>query len=56
MYLIYKEGKSVVAERFMITLKQKTYQYMTSISKNMYINKLAVQLMNTIIHVIAQSR
>ena len=56
MYLIYNEEKSVVAERFMITLKQKIYQYMTSIPKNMYINKLAVQLMNTIIHVIAQSR
>ena len=28
------EGKSVVAERFIRTLKTKTYKYMTSASKN----------------------
>ena len=34
MYLIQNEGKSVVAERFIRTLKTKTYKYMTSASKN----------------------
>ena len=37
---IYNEGKSVVAERFIRTLKTKIYKYMTSISKNVYIDKL----------------
>ena len=40
MYSIHKEGKSVVAERFMTTLKTKIYKYMTWISKNVYIDKL----------------
>ena len=40
MYLIHSEGKSVVAERFIRTLKSKMYKYMTSISKNVYIDKL----------------
>ena len=40
MNSIHNEGKSVVAERFIRTLKTKIYKYMTSISKNVYINKL----------------
>ena len=40
MYSIHNEGKSVVAERFIRTLKNKIYKYMTEISKNIYINKL----------------
>ena len=40
MYSIDNEGKSAVAERFMGTLKTKIYKYMTSISKNVYIDKL----------------
>ena len=40
MYSTHNEGKSVVAERFMKTLKSKIYKYMTSISKNVYIDKL----------------
>ena len=40
MHSIHNEGKSVVAERFIRTLKTKIYKYMTSISKNAYINKL----------------
>ena len=40
MYSILNEGKSVVAERFIRTLKRKIYKYMTSISKNVYIDKL----------------
>ena len=34
------EGKSVVAERFIRTLKNKIYKYMTSVSQNVYIDKL----------------
>ena len=33
-YSTHNEGKSVVAERFIRTLKSKIYKYMTSISKN----------------------
>ena len=38
MYSTYNEGKSVNAERFIRTLKNKIYQYMTSVSKNVYKN------------------
>ena len=34
------EGKSIVAERFIRTLKNQICKYMTSISKNVYIDKL----------------
>ena len=40
MYLTHNEGKSVVAERFIWTLKSKICKYMTSISINVYIHKL----------------
>ena len=40
IYSTHNEGKSVVAERFIKTLKNKIYKYMTSISKNVYIDKL----------------
>ena len=40
MYSTNNEGKSVVAERFIRTLKNKIYKYMTAISKNLYIDKL----------------
>ena len=40
MYSTNNEGKSVAAERFIRTLKSKIYKYMTSISKNVYIDKL----------------
>ena len=40
MYSTHNEGKSVVAERFIETLKTKIYKYMTSVSKNVYIDKL----------------
>ena len=40
MYSTYNEGKSVVPVRFIRTLKSKIYEHMTSISKNMYIDKL----------------
>ena len=34
IYSTHNEGKSVVAERFIRTLKTKIYKYMTSVSKN----------------------
>ena len=40
MYSTHNEGKSIVAERFIRTLKSKIYKYMTSVSKNVYIDKL----------------
>ena len=40
MYSTHNEGKSVVVERFVITLKNKIFKYMTSISQNVYIDKL----------------
>ena len=40
MYSTHNEGKSVVGERFIRTLKNKIYKYITSISKNVYIDKL----------------
>ena len=53
MYSTYNEGKSVVAERFIKTLKKKIYKYMTSISRNVYIDKLDdIININTTIHII----
>ena len=40
MYSTHNEAKSVVAERFNWTLKNIIYEYVTSILKNMYIEKL----------------
>ena len=40
MYSIHNEGKSVATEIFIRTLKTKIYKYMTSVSKNVYIDKL----------------
>ena len=40
MYSTHNECKSVVRERFIRTLKNKIYKYITSISKNVYIDKL----------------
>ena len=40
MYSITNKGKSVVAERFIRTLKTKMHKYTISISKNVYIDKL----------------
>ena len=40
MYSIHNEWKSVVAKRFISTLKTKIYKYMISVSKNVYIDKL----------------
>ena len=40
IYSTHNDGKSVVAERFIKTLKNKIYKHMTSIPKNVYIDKL----------------
>ena len=40
MYSTYNEGKSVVAERFIRTLKNKIFKHMTAISKNVYFDVL----------------
>ena len=40
MYSTHDEGNSVIDEKFIRTLKNKIYKYMTSISKNVYIGKL----------------
>ena len=40
MYSTYNEGKSVVAERFIRTLKNKIFKHMTAISKNIYFDVL----------------
>ena len=53
MYSIHNEVKSVVAERFIRTLKTKIYKYMTSVSKNVHIaiNQM-IQWVSIIIHII----
>ena len=52
MYSTHDEGKSVVAERFIKISKNEIHKYMTSISKNMYIDKLndIVNKYNNIYH------
>ena len=39
-YSTHNEGKSIIAERFIRTVKNKIYQYMTSVSKDFYIDQL----------------
>ena len=40
MYSVYNEEKSVVAERFIRTLKNKVFKHMAAISKNVYFDLL----------------
>ena len=40
MYSAHNKGKSIVAERFIRVLNNIIYKYVTSISKNVYIDKL----------------
>ena len=40
MYSTFNEGKSVVAERFIRTLKNKLYKHMAATSKNVYYDVL----------------
>ena len=52
MYSAFNEGKSIVAERFIRTLKNKIFKHMTTISKNVYIDVLndIVNKYNNTIH------
>ena len=49
MYSTYNEGKSVVAERFIRTLKNKLYKHITATGKKVYCDVLDDALMNIII-------
>ena len=40
MYLMHNEGKSVIAERFIRTLKNKIHKHLISVSKNFCIDTL----------------
>ena len=40
MYSRHDEGKSLIAQRFIKILEKKIYKYLTSKSKNVYIDKL----------------
>ena len=40
MYSTYNKGKSVVAERFTRTFKNKISKHMTAVSKNVYFDVL----------------
>ena len=40
MYSVHHKGKSVIAERFIRTLRNKIYKYTSSVSKIGYIDKL----------------
>ena len=50
MQSTHNEGKSVVAEKFMRTLKNKTEKYMTSISKMCISINQIILLMSTIMY------
>ena len=40
MHLTHNEEKSVIAERFIRILKNEIYKYMTSVQKNVFVDKL----------------
>ena len=52
MYSTCNEGKSVVAERFISTLKNKIFKHMATVSKNVYFNVLddIVKKYNNTVH------
>ena len=52
MYSTYNEEKSVVAERFIRTLKNKIFKHMTAVSKNVYFDGLddIVEKCNNTVH------
>ena len=47
MYSTFNEGKSVVAERFIRTLKNKLYKHMTATGKNVYYDDIVNEYNNT---------
>ena len=56
MLSIHNEGKSVFAERFIRTFRNKIYKYITLASKNVYVDRFHNLVKNTTIHIIAQSK
>ena len=48
VYSTYNKGKSVVAQRFTRTLKNKIYKHMTAVLKNVYFDLLHNTVINTI--------
>ena len=52
MYSTHDNGKSVAAERFTRTLKNKINKCMTSISKNLYIDEFDDRVNEYNIHII----
>ena len=54
MYSTFNEGNSVVAERFIRTLKNKMFKHMTAISKNIYFDVLDDIVNNIIIRFTGQ--
>ena len=52
MYSTYNEGKSIAAERFIRTLKNKIFKHMTAISRNVYFDVLddSVNKWNSTVH------
>ena len=55
MYSTHNEDKSVIAERFIRTLKNKIYKYMTSVLKMSILINQMIQLTNTAIHITIDS-
>ena len=56
MYLANNEEISAVAERFIRTLKNKIYKYMTSIPKKCILINQMIWLIDTTIYITAQSK
>ena len=54
MYSTLDKGKSVVAERFIRTFKSKIDKDMTSVGKNVYIDRIDDTTINTTIKIIEQ--
>ena len=50
MYSTYNEGKSVIAERFVGTLKNKICKHMTAVSKNVHLLDNIVDKYNDTYH------
>ena len=54
MYSMHNEGKHVIVERFIRTLKNKTYKCMTSVSKNLYTDILDEVVNKYNLHIIVK--
>ena len=56
MYSTHNEEKSVIAESFIRTLREKIYKYKTAISKNVYIDKFDDMSINRTLNIKAKSK